>query len=300
MSFEQIEQGGGNKQAPPPSEELPKCSFQAKNWVMTWNNYPNNVFEQLEQRLAPLCLKYVFGKEKGAQETPHIQGAFVLKSKTRQSTIYKLFDTTFYLDKMKGRWNDQKYCCKDGDYISNVKMPKPLVLMSKSDLRPEQLKIAEQFTEGEHPLFGRKIYWFYDTIGNWGKSILSTYMIDQMDATEVSGKGADVLCGIASLIEKNGECPPIVIYDIPRSIGADYVSYTSIEKIKDGKFFSGKYESGMVRFNKPHIICFANEPPQTSKLSKDRWVIKNLREMDYVDSSDEELELMGVSPVGTL
>jgi hypothetical protein len=105
--------------------------------------------------------------------------------------------------------------------------------------------------------------------------MLATYMIDQMKATEVSGKGADVLCGISSLIEKIGECPPIVIYDIPRS-QTDYVSYMSIEKLKDGKFFSGKYESGMVRYNRPHIICFANEPPREELLSKDRWIVKML------------------------
>lgn len=286
MSFEQIEQGGGNKQTPPIS-----CNFQAKNWVMTWNNYPDDVFEQLEQALCPLCIKYIFGKEIGEQGTPHIQGAFVLKSKMRQGTIYKLFNTTFYLDKMKGRWNDQKYCAKDGNYITNVKIPMALAKVTIEMLRPEQREIASLFTEREDPLFGRKIYWFYETQGNWGKSILTTYMIDQLEATEVSGKGADVLCGIATLVEKHGECPPIVIYDIPRSIGPEYVSYTSIEKIKDGKFFSGKYESGMVRFNKPHIICFANEPPSISKLSRDRWVIRNLRDTtnyDITDSSDDD------------
>lgn len=292
-----IEQGGGNKQTPP-IDDIPKCSFQAKNWVMTWNNYPDNIFELLEQTICPLCLKYVFGKEVGAEGTPHIQGAFVLKSKKRQDTLWNIMGDVMYLNKMQGRWNDQKYCIKDGNYISNVKLPSPLVKITKNMLREEQKNIADLFTEREDPLFGRKIFWFWEPIGNWGKSVLTTYMIDQMDATEVSGKNADVLCGIASLVEKTGECPPIVIYDIPRcNHGA--VSYQSLEKLKDGKFFSGKYESGMVRFNKPHIICFANEPPETSKLSKDRWVIKNLRELEFYDSSDDEgssMSLMNISP----
>jgi len=98
------------------------------------------------------------------------------------------------------------------------------------------------------------------------------YMIDQMNATEVSGCKKDITCGIQKLIEAQGQCPPIVLVDIPRD-GAKYVSYAGLEKIKDGKFFSEKYESGMCRFNKPHIVCFANDPPQWESMSLDRWVV---------------------------
>lgn len=154
-------------------------------------------------------------------------------------------------------------------------LPREVVKMTEDLLRPEQLALAHRFKEYEHPLWGRYIYWFWEPNGNWGKSITATYMIDQMNATEVSGKGADVFCGISALIENTGECPPIIIYDVPRSC-LNYVSYFSIEKLKDGKFFSGKYESGMKRYNKPHIICFANEPPKTDEMSLDRWIIERL------------------------
>ena len=80
--IEQVEQFGGNKQTP--NSTLNSSSdykFQATNWVMTWNNYPDNVFELIEQQLIPLCDKYIFGKEVGEQGTPHIQGAFKLKKK---------------------------------------------------------------------------------------------------------------------------------------------------------------------------------------------------------------------------
>jgi len=173
-------------------------------------------------------------------------------------------------------------------------LPREVVKMEESMLRPEQLAIANRFKEFEHPLWGRKIYWFWESKGNWGKSITATYMIDNMNATEVSGKGADVLCGISQLIEKTGECPPIVIYDIPRSIGAEYVSYMALEKLKDGKFFSGKYESGMVRYNKPHIVCFANEPPEYGKLSTDRWVVECLDKNDeyVIDNLDDDSNIL--------
>jgi hypothetical protein len=78
--------------------------------------------------------------------------------------------------------------------------------------------------------------------------------------------------GIVKYIEKHGFAPTSVIIDIPRS-RLDYVSYTAIEEIKNGCFFSTKYESDMVVFNSPHIICFANAYPETSQMSADRWKI---------------------------
>ncbi len=56
----------------------------------------------------------------------------------------------------------------------------------------------------------------------------------------------------------------------------DYVSYQALEEIKDGIFFSGKYEGGMKIFNSPHVICFANFSPAEHKLSGDRWVVEEV------------------------
>jgi len=100
-------------------------------------------------------------------------------------------------------------------------------------------------------------------------------MIDQMEALEVAGANADILCGINKMIEIRGGINPIIIFDVPRT-NSNHVSYQAIEQIKNGKFFSPKYESGMCRFNKPHIVIFANEPPNTSMLSEDRWIIREL------------------------
>lgn len=43
----------------------------------------------------------------------------------------------------------------------------------------------------------------------------------------------------------------IVVMDIPKQV--EHISYTGIEEVKDGAFFSGKYESGMIVMNYPHI-----------------------------------------------
>lgn len=291
--------GGGNIKPPLISEvdELvvkKKQISPAKRWCFVLNNYTDDDISAIKSLVLLSCSIGIVGKEIAPKTgTPHLQGYVEFNVKCRPVS-HGLTERICWLKCKGNRASNIDYCGKDGNVCISHNLPIPLMKASRAMMRPEQLSIADKFVEREHPLFGRKIYWFWEGKGNWGKSMTSTYMIDNMGAFEVSGKGADVLCGISTMIAQTGECPPIIIYDIPRSC-ADYVSYQSIEKIKDGKFFSGKYESGMVRFNKPHILCFANQPPDYSKLSTDRWVVENLDDKDgdnpdgyFVDFSDDD------------
>ena len=56
----------------------------------------------------------------------------------------------------------------------------------------------------------------------------------------------------------------------------DYLSYTGIEEVKNGCFFSQKYESAMVVMPYPTIIVFANEEPCYGKMSQDRWRVQQI------------------------
>jgi hypothetical protein len=53
----------------------------------------------------------------------------------------------------------------------------------------------------------------------------------------------------------------LVICDVPRAAG-NFVNYGALEQVKNGLFFSSKYESEMAVFNPPHVICFANSKPK--------------------------------------
>ena len=53
----------------------------------------------------------------------------------------------------------------------------------------------------------------------------------------------------------------------------------TIESIKNGLVFSGKYEGAQLIFNRPHVICFSNSLPDTTMMSADRWKIVNIREL---------------------
>lgn len=275
------ETGGGNTNSPPPKKQDSAC----KRWCFTLHNYTSSNIDSLISFFNSSNSSYIFSEERGKSgQTPHLQGYFELDAKQRFTALKKTFIQydmeEIHLEKAKGnRKQNITYITKEEGcqvYKSqDIHVPKPTIKITLNHLRPEQREIVDLFIEDEDPLFGRQVYWFWEPEGCWGKSILCKYMLDNMGAMVVEGANNDILCGVSKWIEEKGEAPRMIIFDIPRC-NQNHVSYQAIEKLKNGYFFSGKYESGMVRFNSPHLICFSNDPPETDKLSKDRWKIYNL------------------------
>lgn len=271
-----------------------KRQVQAKNWTFTLNNYTDKDVLLLKGATGANGAKLSglsFQAEVGDEKTPHLQGHMTFKTKTRPIAFFKklLGHARMHLEGRKGSIaENQIYCHKtegriEGGPTFNYGYPLPLVTVSKDALRPEQRRIAEMFEEPEDPLYGRKVYWFWEVQGSWGKSFLCKYMVDNMGAYVVSGKNKDVLSTIAAVVQKTGGCPPIIIFDVPR-VNEGHVSYQAMEGIKNGLFYSGKYEGAMVRFNSPHLLVFANESPDEGKMSSDRWCIENLRDVADPDT----------------
>jgi len=112
----------------------------------------------------------------------------------------------------------------------------------------------------------RTIHWFYDRVGNKGKSYFArNYKGRNYYVT--GGKAADIFYGY--------EYQPVVFFDLAR-MKQDIVQYDVMEAFKNGQFFSTKYESKLVKFNTPHVVVFANFYPSTEMLSEDRWNIKEI------------------------
>jgi len=110
----------------------------------------------------------------------------------------------------------------------------------------------------------RSIYWFFDKKGGSGKTFLTKY-ITNLYPDEIflcnGGKASDICFAY------NGE--RVVIFNYARD-HAEYVGYGPIEQLKDGIFFSSKYQSMMKRFNPPHVLIFANFLLDKDKMSEDR------------------------------
>jgi hypothetical protein len=156
-----------------------------------------------------------------------------------------------------------------------------------ADLFPWQRRIADKYEQPEDGRFGREIHWYYETIGNVGKSILLRYLVDKCDGIQVDGKADNVFFCIAEFVKTHGVGPKIVCLDLARTTGD--IDFTMIEKVKDGRFLSGKYRSVLVRYSRPHFLVFSNQPPPDGCLSQDRLVVTDLRGADFsadVDIAD--------------
>lgn len=270
---------------PPPKRQ--KQQGNAKGWCFTLNNPAEGEFDKIVawvQENKDDIVGWGMQEETGAEGTPHIQGHFGLAKKDRSISIFKriLGHVRTHFEVRRGTVaENQRYCLdiekrsEDGRSFS-MGYSTPLVLFRLEDLRANQRSIADKYREPEDPKYGRKIHWYWEADGGWGKTILAKYMVDRMGAYVLSGKANDAKYAIAGYITKHGGAPSIIILDVPRC-NLQFVSYQVLEEIKNGLFFSGKYEGGMCRFNSPHVLVFANEEPDEAKLSADRWEIIELQ-----------------------
>jgi len=121
------------------------------------------------------------------------------------------------------------------------------------------------------PPSAREIYWIYDEIGGHGKSY---FALNYRSATKpfvcTGGRFSDIFFAYT-----RAGTPGIVFFDWARD-QEERFPYCILENFKNGYFLNTKYESECVRFDIPHVIVFSNFPPDQTKLSRDRWIIKTL------------------------
>lgn len=265
------------------NDSLKKQISPARHWEFTLNNYTEDDISHLEKLDRSIVPIFVGQSEVGDKGTAHLQCTFSYADgeKGRPLNLFKdlLGHARCSFRKVRSIKRIRPYCCKEDRgtdergwrFMYGWKKPVQLVKMTYAKLRPYQKTIADYFKEPCDPLFSRDIVWIWEPDGNVGKTIMSMYFCDQTQALVVGGKASDIFCGVAKEVAE-GRMPSLVIFDIPRSSNG-YISYKAIEKIKDGIYYSGKYESGMCRFNRPHVLCMANEPPEIPALSEDRWKV---------------------------
>lgn len=245
----------------------------SKYWCFTLNNWSKTQLETLETLFKTLADAWVIGQEIGESGTPHLQGYVEFKQKVRPVETIGMKE--IHWEKRRGTSEQASlYCMKDGNYTqSGINIRAKLVdPLEGLELKPFQKEIIELCkTKPDN----RSIYWYYDEEGCAGKTTLAKHICMNYKAIYLSGKAADIKYAITTHLENKDI--DVVIFDFVRS-SENYISYEAIEAVKNGIFFNNKYESGMCMFNPPHVIILSNFEPDTSKLSKDRWRIKNLNE----------------------
>lgn len=253
-----------------------------KHHFFTLNNYTlDDVIELIEHCEHPDVDKYIFQEEIGEENgTPHLQGYISYHKKQRWSK----YNLTHRIQWFKCRSPDDaiKYCSKAethfGARFTNIILPRPLLdPMAGLTMKQWQQDIIEMISK---PATDRIINWYWDAGGNVGKTTFAKHLVIKYGAQYLTGRANDIKHAIATIVA-SGNFKEIAIFYYTRS-NEDFVSYQALEEIKDGCFFSPKYESQMVVFNTPHIIVFANFPPDETTMSKDRWRVFNISE-DIID-----------------
>lgn len=115
----------------------------------------------------------------------------------------------------------------------------------------------------------RTVCFVVDSRGNSGKSWFADhYRREHPEEVQVMnpGKKADMAFALNTNIR-------VLILDAPRSKQGEFIQYDFLEDCKNGRVFSGKYESGMKYLSKVHVVVMMNEEPDMDKLSEDRYKI---------------------------
>jgi len=266
----QLETGEGNTITSPDRKRI----VPSKCWAFTYFYKSENDIMHLETILSSdKSWKWIYGRETCLQGRPHLQGYVNFKNKVRP--VEKIKIKEIHWEKTKGTEQQNiDYCSKDGIVTTNVPQWKKYILidpMKGKTLYGWQNTVVNLIRTTPDD---RSVHWVWEINGCKGKTSIAKHICMNYNALFVSGKVADVKFAIADMMKKN-KYIDIVIFHYVRS-NEQFVSYEAIEALKDGIFFSSKYESGMVMYNPPHILVFANFSPELKKLSADRWKILNI------------------------
>lgn len=257
------------------SEEPVIREVNGFHWAFTWNNHPKNWKDFFEDRRS-IIEKFCAGEETcPTTGTPHIQGWIRLFKRNIPRTYLDL-PKEIHWEKMYKQATEAQntaYCLKKRTNILTWGIPVPYTISAPKT--PWMIELKNILLS--EPDF-RSIYWIWETTGNTGKTLFTKMMYLELEhVIFANGKGHDIRHCVADYLNKKGTHPRVILMDIPR-INKDYISYEAIENVKNMAFYSGKYEGTMVCGPNPHVIILANDRPDVTKLSDDRWKVGKIVE----------------------
>lgn len=279
--------GGGdcNTNPPPPSTKTtkkePKQPNQLVFWSFTYNNFEESEIETLATYFESVCKWWVFQHERGGDmETDHLQGCICLKTASRWTEFG--LSKKIHWEKTENIEACKNYCMKL-DHIGG-RVSDERIWHHKSIVVPHEEKIHWVSWNSYlrdciiNSVEKRKIFWFWSQGGKLGKTSFVRYCYDKFGAQFCSGGKFSDVCNL--VFHTDIDNTPVVFFNLPKD-QKNHISYSALESIKDGLVSNMKsFKNGSKKFNNiPHVIVFANYPPDTSKLSADRWII---HQVDYM------------------
>lgn len=261
------------------------------SYVFTKNNWTEQEYKYLTEIFALTCEFLIVGKEIAPTTgTPHLQGYMLFKNQRYKDSIEKLLKGYIIYPAKGTKEQNMAYNGKDLNYWIYEKKPKKKFRDILKDKVFNKKYLNAKFKDWQQKIINicesepdpRKIYWIWESKGNTGKTFLSKYIAIKYKAIIAEGKANDINNQVNTAIDNEIE-PKLVIIDIPRCIKKNNIEYATIERLKNGMLYSGKYEGGICFFEEPHIIIFSNDEPDYEQLSADRWEIIDLNKYEPND-----------------
>lgn len=238
--------------------------------------------DRLMSKLRELCDDAVWQLERGVEGLVHYQLYLKLKIKIRPKTLAKALNDEFKGIELAacssaGRLALKTYAMKDDTRIAGpwglreVYVGQDLI----TQLLPWQQKLVTYLKGEPHD---RQIIWICDVGGAGGKTALGKYLAFHYGALFMGWAPTKDVLNLVSKSKQSG----IYIFNLTRTKPSTFQSddlYSALEAIKDGSFMNTKYETAQVLMKPPHVVVFANQMPDKDKMSKDRWNIVNLKDV---------------------
>lgn len=266
----------------------------SKRFTLTLHGARNEQLERFKKFCQDDSVVFaIASKESGENSVhPHFQCYFELAKRTLMSKkLRTVFGDNHHLEVAKGTKQ------ANVDYIHGMTKPYEIgwIVFSKGEYETprgyssEAMDFMESFVPRtfqkeildivEKPADRRTIYWFWDQKGCKGKTVLTKFLHRTYGALLVSGRATDMKHAMTRFREVVKADPTICLVDIARAAGVTKETVLGIEDIKNGVFFSGKYDSGMLDCKKGiHLIVFSNQPPNPVWFSGDRWTVYEIQE----------------------
>lgn len=248
-----------------------------------------STYKLLAHRIGELAKKFVFQLEKG-DEDGYVHWQIRLSLHKRQTASYVVKKLTPLLP---GHWsptsrevhdsgNQFNYVMKadtriDGPWSDEDNIPPPPVLTRQLknyweyQRYPWQID-AERFATCYDE---RHIIYICDTLYNSGKSIFCEDLEYRDLACEIPPMTLmeDIMQFIHS--QPVSKC---YLFDMPAAMKKEkmHQMYSGLEMLKNGFLYDKRYSGKKKRIDRPTIICFANNFPDTSLMAPDRWSIYNM------------------------
>lgn len=247
---------------------------RSRSWFLTYNNCEFSFVSlvSLFSGFGNGIVKFVGQRERGESGTLHMQCVVQFRNQV-EFGVLKAVDPGIHWERCKNLKAALAYCTKsdtrvEGPWAVGWQLPEPIWCLERGAFSPWQQQL-EGIVTG--PIDPRAIYWLWEPNGGLGKTAFAKYCALRLSALVLGGRAGDIKFGVQQWIKQHGKLQ-LAIFHFTRTNEA-FTSYEAIEAVKDGIFYSGKYESGMCVFNSPTIVCFANYRPDQSRLSADRWRI---------------------------